>query len=403
MKQIYLNLFLSLCPYKNCRRKLLLVLLLLQSLWVVAQEPVKPSLPTAPPSREQLFSDVKGWQDSLNALAVTPVDTARLETALDSLRHRGITPKELERKSDSLAQAFTLPPQVPQELKEVEARLRDQIAEAKAELTRGLVPEEAEKVLRRLEQAGSTKSLPPLPQTQAAQGLPTPDELGGAAKARAMKAVGDHFANHKAELDKARAGLDKYKGRFEKVESVKDMPKGFLKLNPLKGKPWPERVIMGTHWQLGKQDRFVVDLGPYTAWRFTDKLSAGGGFQYRLSASVKEKPWVSASEKVLGYFAFTDMEVYKGFFLRAHYEDLSAPVPRKNAITQAEEVRQEWVKGLSVGVGKTYTFYKSVMGYGLVQYNLLHQRGETPYLQPLQTKIGFFLYGSDLRRKAKQE
>ncbi|AKD02123.1 hypothetical protein POKO110462_23035 [Pontibacter korlensis] len=204
-------------------------------------------------------------------------------------------------------------------------------------------------------------------------------------------------------LRKARADLDKYKGRFEKVESVKDMPKGFLKLNPLKGRPWQERVVVGTQWQLGKQERFTVDLGPYAAWRFTDKFSLGAGAQYRLSVSVEDKPYVTGSDKVLGYFAFTDVEVYKGFFARAHYEDLNARVPRQNSITQAEEVGQEWVKGLSVGVGKTYTFYKRVKGYGLVQYNLLHQRGKTPYLQPLQTKIGFFLYGSDLGRKEKKE
>lgn len=395
MKHLY-PCSLQFLPFRSAS----ITLALLLPLCALAQQAVKTSLPTSIPSREQLFSDIKLWQDSLASLQAPVQDTARLEAALDSLRQHGLEPKELARKADSLAQAYTLPPQAPQELKETEAQLRRQIASAKEELTRGLVPEEANKLLGRLEQVSNAAANPQLPQ---AQGLPKPEELQGVAKARAMKAAGDHFAGHEAELRKARAELDKYKGRFEKVESVKDMPKGLLKLNPLKGRPWQERVMVGTQWQLGKQERFTVDLGPYAAWRFTDKFSIGAGGQYRLSVSVEEKPYVTGSDKVLGYFAFTDVEVYKGFFVRAHYEDLNAPVPRQDAITQTEEVGQEWVKGLSVGVGKTYTFYKRIKGYGLVQYNLLHERGETPYLQPLQTKIGFFLYGSDLQRKTEKE
>jgi hypothetical protein len=88
------------------------------------------------------------------------------------------------------------------------------------------------------------------------QHFPAVKELQGLAKARAMKAAGNHLPGHEAELSKARRELDKYKGRFEKVERVKDMPKGFLRLNPLKDKPWQERVILGSQWQFGSQERF---------------------------------------------------------------------------------------------------------------------------------------------------
>lgn len=183
--------------------------------------------------------------------------------------------------------------QVPAELLEAEAQLQQQIAQAREELTRGLVPEEAQKLLQRLEDAGNAAASPGLSQAQA---LPRPEELQGIAKARALKATVDHFAGHKAELDKARAELDKYKGSFEKVESVKDMP-------------WPERVVLGTQWQLGRLERFTVGLGPYAAWRFTDRFSVGAGAQYRHSVSLKEKPWVSGADRVLGFFAFADAEV----------------------------------------------------------------------------------------------
>jgi long-subunit fatty acid transport protein len=139
-------------------------------------------------------------------------------------------------------------------------------------------------------------------------------------------------------------------------------------------------------------------VGPYVAWRFTDKISAGVGLQYRLSVSVKEAPWVSGQDKVSGLFAFTDIDVFKGIFARVHYEYLTAPVPVNATPGQAEGMEQAWVPGFSLGAGKTYTFYKAIHGYALVQYNLVHEHRKTPYMKPLQAKIGFFILGRNLKK-----
>lgn len=222
-------------------------------------------------------------------------------------------------------------------------------------------------------------------------------------KEKVYKAAVDHFAGKQDKLDAARAQMAKYKGRFGKVKSVKEMPKGFFKLNPLKGTPWHERVVLGSLWQFGKQEQFIIDLGPTLAWRFTDRLSAGIGYQYRLNIQTKQKPWVNTSDKVYGFQVFGDYGFKKGFFGRLIYEDLNTAVPRFNATQKVESTEQQWIKGLSVGLGKKYTFYKSLQGFSLVQYNVLHRQHKTPYTQPLQVKIGFYIVGKKLRKQEEKK
>lgn len=216
------------------------------------------------------------------------------------------------------------------------------------------------------------------------------------------EAATDHFAGQSGALKSAQQQMTKYKGRFEKVESVKEMPKGFFKLNPLKEKPWQERILIGTLWQFGKQEKYFIDLGPTFVWRFTDRISAGGGYQYRLSFR-KKFSWIYTGDKVYGYHFFADYGFKKGFFARLNYEDLNTAVPSFNSSNQTETTGQEWVKGVSAGIGKNFSFYKSIQCYSLLQYNFLHSQQKTPYKQPLQAKIGFYINGKHLMRKKEEE
>ena len=228
------------------------------------------------------------------------------------------------------------------------------------------------------------------------------DYAKGQAEEKVYEAATDHFAGHAEELKAAQAELNKYKGKFDKVESVKEMPKNWWKLNPLREKPWQERILFGSLWQFGRQEQFLIDLGPTMAWRFTDKIEAGGGYQWRLSIG-KEKPWLNTKDKVNGYHLFADYKFKKGFFGRLIFEELNTEVPRFNSKREVESSEQEWVKGLSVGLGKSYTFYKSLQGYSLVQYNVLHRHHKTPYTQPFQAKVGFYLNGKHLLKWKKEK
>lgn len=212
--------------------------------------------------------------------------------------------------------------------------------------------------------------------------------------------AGEPFTESFDKLGQAKADFDKSKGRASKVESMKDMLKGLLGPNPLKGKRWAERLVVGSLWQAGKQEGkqegFFLDLGPILAWRFSERLSAGAGGQYRQHLSVQERPYVGGADRVGGYSLFSDFQVKGGLFARLQFEGLSARVAQTDPLTQEETIEREWVPGFSVGLGKDYTLYKKLMGYALLQYNLLHEQERTPYLHPLQSRVGFFLFGSDI-------
>jgi len=239
-------------------------------------------------------------------------------------------------------------------------------------------------------------SVPALPSMQLPQ-TPALPITGSAFQAQAnqqtMAMAADLFSGYESHLSKATTTLNKYKGRFESLQQLQDMPKGFFGRNPLKDKPWTERLLVGVLWQVSKQQLYKVDIGPTLAWRLTDRLAIGTGGQYRLSLNLDKKPWLSREDRVLGYYAFTDVELLKGFFGRMQFENLHTAVPRLDPATRTESSHYQWVKGFSVGIGKSYTLYKLINGYALMQYNVLHESGKTPYLQPLQAKVGFYLNG----------
>ncbi|MDO6389571.1 hypothetical protein Q4E40_05500 [Pontibacter sp. BT731] len=376
--------------------RLLPFVLLLLPVMGAAQQ-TKQHLPTTAPEVGQLLREMIVWQDSLQAIDQVLQDSSRLEAQMDSLRQLGLEGEELARKADSLSQAVLGQSVVPEELKQVRARLARQLGEGKEALAAQLLPEELQAALRQLEEAGQKSVATSLQQPPGLGQLPTSaDELKAKAGQTALKAAGQPFTESFDKLGQARADIDKYKGRVSKVESMKDMPKGLLGPNPLKGKHWAERLVLGSLWQAGMQERFFLYLGPTVAWRFTERLSAGLGGQYRLHLSVKEKPFMGGTDKVGGYSLFTDFQIKSGFFGRLQYEGLSAPVTHTDPFAQEETSGREWVPGLSAGLGKDYTLYKKLRGYALLQYNLWHEKNKTPYLHPLQARVGFFLFGRDI-------
>ncbi len=364
---------------------------------------------------ERLLQQLRQQKDSLQSRQeAIPDSMAVLQVKLDSLQFQYPDSALLAQKSDSLLQALLKQEEVQAQLQEAESKLEQEIGQAKEQLTKQLRQEQTQEALDRLEAAGNSAGgsladmqkmaqVPELPELSQLQKLPDLEELQENLKQEAGKVATDYLTTQQERLSQEVPDLEGYKSRVEKLGSVKDLPRGALKVQPMGDKPWQERVVLGTLWQLGKQEVYFLDLGPNLAWRFTERLSVGAGFQYRLSLDVQRKPWsVGTHDRVLGYFAFSDFEVKQGFFGRLHYEDLSSPVPRTDATTQAETIGQEWVKGLSVGVGKSYALFKQVQGYALVQYNVLHQHDRTPYLHPLQAKVGLYINGKHLLRKKKK-
>ena len=227
------------------------------------------------------------------------------------------------------------------------------------------------------------------------------DQLKQKSAEAAPKAAIDHFAGHKDKLQAAKNELSKHKNRFQNVKSVKELPKNPLKRNPLKGKPWPERWILGSVWQFHKQGRFRIDLGPSLAYRVSDKIEIGAAYQWRLTVDKKAPVFLSTKEWVSGYSVFADYRIKKGFFIRGSVAHLNL-VPQQIQVSNEEDPNRIRVKSYALGAGKSYTFFKSLKGYSIIQYSF-SEGLDKPYKNPLQVKIGFYINGKHFFKSAKEK
>lgn len=90
------------------------------------------------------------------------------------------------------------------------------------------------------------------------------------------KAV-DHFAGHADKLQVAQSKLANIKKKYpERVSSIKDLPK--RRPNPMKGKPFRERLIFGLTVQIHPDQIPNVDVSPFTAYKVSQRLSLGLGW-----------------------------------------------------------------------------------------------------------------------------
>lgn len=358
-----------------------------------------------------LTGDFSSLNDSLS-LALKQ-DSLALQMAFDSLKIKGYSVSQAAQKADSLKEIFSARQQQSMgSRKTIAKKTNATLSQVQKALPNGKLPSEATMIINQVPDM-VFNTPPPVPGINTNQSglpntpsfpshpLPTPTNLPNKVNGQITEGAKDFFADHQKELNEARRKLARYNGREEKINDLKELQGKYLFLNPLTDKPWQERIIVGTLWQFSNQKQYNIDLGPNIAWRITDLFSIGGGFQYRLSASTKHSPWINSTDKVYGYYSFFDGKIKKGFFGRLQFEDLNSKVPRPDPANNMESNSQQWIKGLSVGFGKTYTFYKKVNGYSLLQYNLMHKHGETPYLRPLNLKIGFYINANHLIKLKK--
>lgn len=207
------------------------------------------------------------------------------------------------------------------------------------------------------------------------------------AKEQLPKLAVDHFANRKQALDKITGDVNKHKGRFSEIKSIKELPKNPFKRHPLMGVKWYKRIQPGLQWQIGVGEVFRIDIGPRLSYLVTDKLELGASYQERLSINKALPAYVSFThDRVYGLNVFGSYEIKKGFFGQLSYERLNALMQQ---LPHQQDPPQDrlWVEGIRLGLGKKYTLYKRLSGYSLVEYNFSRSL-HAPYRQPLQVKVG---------------
>lgn len=204
----------------------------------------------------------------------------------------------------------------------------------------------------------------------------------------------NHFAGKEKELQSAMGQISKYKQKYSSVKSLADIPKRAP--NPLKEKPWIERVVPGLNYFILSKHSTFVDFNPYLGWRFNPKLTASIGWSQRVGISHGNVS-THQYDRVYGVRGTVSYLWTHGFIFRLAPEVMSAYVPTGGTPDVKE---QALVFGLFGGIRKDFKIYKNIIGYSEGMYNFTQKAGQNIYGDRLSFRLGIEV---KLKKKVKKE
>lgn len=200
-----------------------------------------------------------------------------------------------------------------------------------------------------------------------------------------MEFAQDHFADKQEVLKKAMDKMTKLKSRYSEVKSVAELPKRLP--NPLKSKPFIERLIPGITFQVSKSDNFLLDVNPSLVYHILPRFSAGAGWNHRLTIDGRN---VTKEEEIYGPRAIFELKWTRGFVFRFLPELMYTVIPPPLAqLKGVDPTAKKWVPSYFVGIKKEFKVYKTISGNTEMLYNLYDKDGESPYGDRLSIRFGF--------------
>jgi hypothetical protein len=216
---------------------------------------------------------------------------------------------------------------------------------------------------------------------------PLKDPNAAKEKGAAMvkEAAIDHFAGKQDQLKAAMDKISKYKQKYSSVSSLKDLPT--RPPNPMKGKPFVERLVPGLYFQYQQKNYNLFDVNPYVGYRISGKFTSGLGWNHRYAYDRKKHEW-SERARIYGPRAYVDFKLGKGFIAHLENEVMNAFVPSA-LLGNPDTGRREWVWSMMTGLKKEYKIYGNLKGTVLLQYNVFNPKYKAPYVDRLNSRIGF--------------
>jgi hypothetical protein len=202
---------------------------------------------------------------------------------------------------------------------------------------------------------------------------------------QAREVAVDHFAGKEEALKGAMEKMSKYKQKYSSVSSLSDLTK--RPPNPLKSKPIIERLVPGVSFQYQRKNDYLLDVYLYSGYRHTERLVSGLGWNQRFARNKNNTAW-NDQAAIYGPRAFAEYKIGKGFIFHIEGEAMNTFVPFSLRGSKDAGERQ-WVWGMMTGLKTEYGIYKSLRGTVLLQYNIFDPKHKSPYVDRLNTRIGF--------------
>lgn len=209
-----------------------------------------------------------------------------------------------------------------------------------------------------------------------------------------MNLAQDHFAGKQEVLQQAMDKMSKLKIKYSEVKSMAELPKKLP--NPLKGKPFIERLVPALSFQIQTSQYFLLDVNPMLMYLISPRFSAGAGWNQRLPFDGLS---ITSDQSVYGPRAAFEVKWTKGINFRLLPELMNTTIPPLIASSKGvDPAYREWVPSVFVGIKKDFTVYKTIKGNTQVLYNLYDKDGMSPYGDRLAVRFGFEF---PMRRKPK--
>jgi hypothetical protein len=240
-------------------------------------------------------------------------------------------------------------------------------------------------------QQQASGALDPLKEIQGQ--IQNPDAVKEQALQKVQEVAVNHFAGKEEVLQQAMDKISKYKQKYSSINSLSDITK--KRPNEMHGKPLIERIVPGISFQiLKKGNDLLVDFNPYAGYRFTGRITAGAGWNQRISF---DHP--SRATRVYGPRIFGDYKLSKGFVPRIEIEALNTSLPPRFSHTNTDPNARTWAWSYMVGMKKQYRFYKFIKGTATIMVNLYDPHHRSPYGDRVITRFGFEF---PMKKKVKQ-
>lgn len=201
----------------------------------------------------------------------------------------------------------------------------------------------------------------------------------------AQKAVADHFAGKQEQLKAAMEKVATYKEKYSSVSSIKELPKRAP--NPLKGKPLVERVVPGVYFQYQQRTFYLADVNLYIGYRLFRRMTVGMGWNQRYAYDKTTRQF-NTRARIFGPRSYVDFGLAKGFIAHFEGESMNTFVP-STLNGNPDSGHREWVCTLMTGIKKEYKIFGNLRGTALIQYNIFNRKYKAPYVDRLNSRIGF--------------
>ncbi|MBX2916851.1 MAG: hypothetical protein KF856_16400 [Cyclobacteriaceae bacterium] len=216
--------------------------------------------------------------------------------------------------------------------------------------------------------------------------IPDSAALANMAKEQLLNAAQDHFAGKEAVLQQAMDKMSKLKNKYSEVKSLAELPKRLP--NPLKGKPFIERLVPGVSFQIQKSQFLLVDVNPTILYKIRPRLSAGAGWNERLPFDGWKIQ--GGNERVYGPRMVVQFLWTKGITFRLQPEVMNTTIPPLLASSLGlDPSYRKWITSVFAGIKKEFTVYKSIKGNSELLYNFRDKDGMSPYADKVNVRFGF--------------